>query len=499
MEELNNLNNKFSEILNNFYIPNDEITKEYIEVLKLYENRLPSNFYLSKDEINGLPILELNKDLIKPILEIPLLSKLERGEYHTSKSKSDVNISKSIRWFCNYLEPFKKYKDQDDISYIINNNRILTLEIFKFYSNNPKISLTTIRSRFVAILRIFYIAYGNNNTSKEYDLYKKKSLIIENLQNHHLKDEKKNKLNEREAKAFVPFNIILGKQEQMKNDFNKLKDKTTSEAYKLNQDLLLVSLYSIGPILRDEPKNLEYTFIQEEKGNYIYFKNDEIIMDLLDTKKRHKAIKINLSLEYKELSILLKESYDLYNRKYVFTEYDNKNKNKKASIQSLSKRLIKIFKFTNKNIGTNSIRSAYYTYQSDLKISNKTLMTITEKEKIANEMRTSVSCLDLNYNKNVNDGKDNKDHLLIPIIIKEVKEEINPYKRQLELNKNYYDKNKIKLREKHKEHYDKQDKTIMARKKILLYLNKDKDYINRIKKETITKYDIKQDGNDKYY
>lgn len=491
MEELNNLNNPENDLWKSFYLPKDKITKEYIKTLELYENRLPANFNIDETikDSYGLPILELKKDLIKPIKDIPYLSKLEKGEYHTKQSKSDINISKSIRWFYNYLEPFKKYEDQDDITYIIKNHRLLTLEIFKYYSNNPKISLTTIESRFVAILRIFYIAYGNNNTSKEYDLYKKISLIMVNLQYHHLDDEKENKLNEREAKAFVPFNIILGKQEQMNNEFNSLKDKTTSEAYKLNQELLLVSLYSIGPILRDEPKTLEYTFIQEEEGNYIYFKDDDLIMDLLDTKKRHKAIKINLSLEYKELSNLLKESYDLYNRKYLFTEYDNKNK--KASIQSLSKRLIKIFKFTNKNIGTNSIRSAYYTYQSDLK-----KLSTKEKEKIANEMRTSTRYLDLNYNKNL---ENDKEHLDKVIIIKEEKDIINPYKRQLELNKAYYDKNKKVLREKHKAHYDKQDKRIMARKKILLYLNKDKDYINRIKKETLLKYDIKQDGNDKYY
>jgi hypothetical protein len=490
-EKLLILNNLENELWRSFYLIKDKITNEYIKTLKLYENRLPINFYIDETikDSYGLPILELKKDLIKPIIIIPLLSKLEKGEYHTSKSKSDINISKSIRWFYNYLEPFNRYEDQDDITYIINNHRLLTLEIFKFYSNNPKISLTTIESRFVAILRIFYIAYGNNNTSKEYDLYKKISLIMTNLQHHHLKDEMKNKLNEREAKAFVSFNIILGKQEQINNDFNSLKDKTTSEAYKLNQDLLLVSLYSIGPILRDEVKTLEYTFIQEVEGNYIYFKDDDLIMDLLDTKKRHKPIKINLTEQYKELSNLLKESYNLYNRKYLFTEYDNKNT--KASIQSLSKRLIKIFKFTNKNIGTNSIRSAYYTYQYDFK-----KLTTEEKEKIAKEMRTSRGCLDLNYNKNLENVKE---HLEKVIIINEEKDIINPYKRQLKLNKAYYDKNKEELRAKHKEHYDKQDKTIMARKKILLYLNKDKDYINRIKKETLLKYDIKQDGNDKYY
>jgi len=492
MDELNNLNDPKNELWDKFRLPNDKITKDYKKILDLYENRLPANFHIldNSKEINGMPILELKKEFIKPIKQPILYSKLINRDYETDKSKSDINIGKSIKWFNTYLEPFKKYQDIDDISYIISNYRKLILEIFKYYSTNPKISLTTIEARIVAILRIFYIGYGNNRTSKEYDLYKLISLIMINLNNHHLDDELNNKLNEREEKAYVPFNIILGKQEQILNEFKMLKDKSTNEAYKLNQDLLLISLYSIGPILRDEPKTLEFTLNQETEGNYIYIKDDnEIIMDLLDTKKRHKAISYNLTKDFNKLSNILKESYDTYKRKYVFTEYDNRNI--KSSIQSLSKRLIRIFKFTNKNIGTNSIRSAYYTYQSDLKkLSSK------EKLNIAKEMRTSTKYLDIAYNKNI----DNKeDHLNKVVVIKEDKKIINPYKRQLELSKVYYEKNKEILRQKHKENYDKQDKFKMARKKILLYLNNDNEYINRVKKDTLLKYDIKKDGNDKYY
>lgn len=485
--DYSNLNLSTNELWDNFYLPQDKITKEYINVLKKYENRLPANFYYYKEikESFGLPILELKKKYIQPIKDIVLFSKLIKGEYHTSKSKSDSVIAKSIKWMTTYLPSFKKYQDVDDLSYIIKNHRLLTLEIFKYYAEYPKISFTTIESRFVAILRIFYIAYGNNNTSKQYDLYKKISLIMVNLHYHHKQDEDKMILNEREDKAFVPFNIILGKQKQLESAFNNIQNKTSKEAYKLNQDLLLVSLYSIGPILRDEAKELKYTTEQQKQGNYIYIKDDDVIMDLLDIKKKHKAIYYNLTEEYSELARLLKESYDLYKRDYVFTAYDNINL--QASKQILSKRLIKIFSFTGKNIGTNSIRSSYYTYKTDME-----KLTTEQKKKIAETMRTSVKYLDEAYNKKLSNSDDVKKEVII-INEREPIKETNRYLQQLERNRKYYNENKEKVLERHKNNYENSDKEILKRKKILYYLNNDVEYINRIKKSTMEKYNIKEE------
>ena len=114
---------------NHFYIPNDNITKRFKEVLNDYEN-LPANFYYYKDipESYGLPLLELKKEYIKPIKQIPLLSKLINGDYQTEKSKSDYKIAKDIKFITNNLPSFQKYKQTDDLTYIINNHRLLLLE-----------------------------------------------------------------------------------------------------------------------------------------------------------------------------------------------------------------------------------------------------------------------------------------------------------------------------------------------------------------------------------
>jgi hypothetical protein len=441
--------------LKNFYIPLDNITKEIKTVLPLYNGRLPESF-------NKLPIIKLKKEFLRPIKVIPSFKKLANGDYHNEKTKSDPQIASHIKFFINNFDPFRKYKDVDDLTYIINDYRLLILEILKYYSTNPNISLKTIGIRINAILRIFYIAYQ----SKDYDIYNLISTLFIDLDTKHLNIEKNNVLSDKEKESYLDFKKILEKQQELLN-----KPKT----YKNNQDLILLSLYTIGPILRNEPKSLEFTDKQETKGNFIYFKDNDIIMDLLDEKKKHKGIKFNLSNDYKELAGILKESYDLYPRKYLFTEAYKINGDK-ATIGSITKRLLRIFKDTGIKVGVSSIRSAYYT-----KLNDEKKLSLNDKDKIAMEMRTSQKQLDLFYNKIINDN-----------------DKPTPYKKQLEFNKKYYDKNKVELRKKHKEHYDKQDKTYLARRKILLYLNKDPEYFNKMKKGTYEKYNIQRDENGKY-
>ena len=475
-----NMNDYDHPFWNDFTLPKDKLTDRYLKVLDLYEDRLPANFYLIKElpESFALPILDVKKSASKPIKKIPSFKKLIDKEYETESSKSDETIVKHMKFFTNHLPSFKKYKDKDDLSWVIKENRLLTLEIFEYYSTNPKISLTTIEGRFVGILRIFRIAYE----TKQFPLYQKISLIMDNLRYSFRDDEQDNKLNEREEKAYVPFEVILEKQKSLEEEF---KSKKT---YSINQDLLLVSLYSLIPIERDENKLLSFTTTLKTDDDYIYFNDDdEVILLLNKMKKKHTSFRLNISNESPELAKILKESYKLFPRKYVLTNYDNIKE--KAKISNLSKRLLRIFKYTGKNVGTNSIRSSYVTWLNE----NKRL-TMKEKKSISTKMRTSVKYLEESYNKILTSK---------PIIEKtkiEYKQDEttpNTYDKQLLSNKKYYEKNKEEIKERHKENYKHIDKTEQARKKILYYLNNDKEYYKKIKEQTIKKYNI-QKKNDIY-
>ncbi len=74
----------------NFYIPNDHITKDYYEIAEIYPEIPESMIY-------GLGDLEVKTP--EPIKEKPSLTKLINGDYQTEQSKSDKNIATSIRFF----------------------------------------------------------------------------------------------------------------------------------------------------------------------------------------------------------------------------------------------------------------------------------------------------------------------------------------------------------------------------------------------------------------
>jgi hypothetical protein len=167
------------DLYSKFNIPNDFLTVRYEKAIEKFET-LPASFYIPSNDMPdgvGSPILELKKQYVKPIKYIPLFSKLLDGSYHTEKSNSDANIARSISFFTNNFPSFTKYKSTDDLSYIINQHRLLVVELFEYYAKKPSTSLRTIEGRFVAICRIFRIAYD----TKSYPLYNLYSDILLDL------------------------------------------------------------------------------------------------------------------------------------------------------------------------------------------------------------------------------------------------------------------------------------------------------------------------------
>jgi hypothetical protein len=199
----------------NFYSPRDNTTQEYKEARDKLLNFLPASFALidNTPETFGVANLELNPDLVQPIKRIPLYSKLEKGEYGIAGSKSDkTNIAGSIKFFKNNLASFVQYRNNDDVSWVINNYRQLVVETLEYYADKEKTSLATIKSRFNAITRLFRIAYETKN----YELYQKYSSLVLFLTREFEDDEFDNQLSEEELKKFVTFDIVLEKQKELK-------------------------------------------------------------------------------------------------------------------------------------------------------------------------------------------------------------------------------------------------------------------------------------------
>lgn len=457
-----------------FYIPNDKISQKFKDVIDSYTN-LPASFYYNKDikESYGLPLLEIKKDKIRQIKQIPLLSKLSNGDYQTEKSQSDYKIVKDVKFFINNLPSFNQYKNQDDLSFIITHNRLLLLEIFEYYKDKDA-SLKTIEGRINAILRIFFIAFKD----KKYDLYQKLSILMLDLLFLHKQDEDQQQLNKNEQERFIPFEIVIKFQKDL------LEQYKLNPSYKNNQDLLLISMYRYLPE-RDELKELKFTTTNKTDDDYVYFDTDGDVLLLLNkSKKKHKELHLNLSEEFKELADILKDSYKTFKRTNLFTDYNDSKT--PISIQGLYKRMINLYSFTGKRVGVSILRASYLTYQAEQK-----RLSVADKKKLAILMRTRKDKIDDNYIKIL--PKQDKQEIIDDVnadSTKPKREKINPYQKHLDNNKRYYEKNKNQIIERIKKNQASKPKEEINRKRIIYYLNGDDTYKNKVKPETIEKYKI---------
>ena len=486
-------NNKFW--VKHFYTPNDSTTEEYIIATDKLGDLLPANFRLirGQKEAFGVANLELKAEYIKPIKRIPLYSKLENGDYQIAQSQSDkTNIAGSIKFFKNNLPSFIQFKDIDEISWVITYHRHLVTEMLEYYANKEKTSLATIKSRFNAITRIFRIAYETKN----YELYDKYSSCIIFLTQQFEADEFDNVLSEEEMKKFVTFDIVLNKQKELQKQFELLRNKQSRIGYDLNQDLLLVSLYSLIPPLRLEPMTLKFTDKTQKEKDWIVIRQDEVLMDLNEVKKKHSAIMFRLTNDAPVLAAILRESYELYPREYVFTHYKKyPDVSRQASTASLSDRLNSIFSYTGKKVGVNALRSSYVSYMNSEAIKNGKQLTVNQKEKIAHRMRTSRTYLDQSYLKIFPAQQYQiKQEQASEIIVRHLNEAL-PTERQNIRTKQYYYENKEKVLAQQKEYQGKKSLYEKSRSKMLYYLNSDPEYYTKMKDNTKQKYDFKKEGN----
>ncbi len=483
-----------------FYTPKDEITEVYQKSVEILRDILPANFQLYDFEPTafGLANLELKNEFKRPIKKVPLMSKLVNKDYEIASSKSDVNIASSIKFFRKNLPFFTQFENDDDISWVINHHRLLVAELFEYYADQKEKGkeprTATLKSRFNAITRIFRIAFDTKN----YELYDKYSTLVIFLGAHFEDDEFNNELNEIELKKFITFDVVLDKQKELEAKFELIQNKRTMTAYDLNQDLLLISLYSLIPPLRNEVKTLRFNKTLQRKDDWIVIRADgDVLMDLNEEKKRHDGITFNLTEESPQLAKILKESYELYPREFLFTPYKKyPDVSKQASSNTLSDRISSIFAYTGKMVSVNTFRSSYVSYVNSEAIKRGRQMTVKDKEKLAYRMRTSRKYLDEAYLKifpvEQQEAKEEKQERIINI--RPVEEPLPAYQKQLNRNKKYYEDNKAKVLQKQKEYKDSRTPFDKSRVRMLHFINNDPEYYDKMKDATKKKYNFKKEN-----
>jgi len=480
-------------IFKNLYYNNDNIAKKTKELIsKFPPNFLPPIF-------QGLiPLLVEKKQ--EPIKVRIKLSDLSNGKYHTKTSKSDRGIASGIKTLLKIPE-LQQY-DKEDLSDFIKNHRIVFYNILKT-GLDKKHSISTIKGNMVRLVRLLFIAYGNKKTTP---IYAKYALIMKALGDKQEAEDDENTLNENEQGRFLKWVYVLKEQQTLEEQFNNIKNKKTKEAYNTNLNLILISLYSLTPPLRKEIMTLQFKKQGDDDTNdYIYFKRDETILDLNRNKKRHTEIDIPLS---SHLSKILKQSYELYPRKYVFTDARKyPNFDKPLAESSVADRLRKMFIKYGVNVGASILRSSYTTFRYE-EVDDK--LPNSEVKKMAKLMRTSPQYLTTSYRKILNNPRILK---AIPIkeedgqdvIIKQEPDENDernhrtiikedPYKKNNEYLKKKYKEDeqyRKKVLEQQQEYKAKVGKEEIQKRKVISLLRNSEQYRKSIKQKTLDKYGIK--------
>jgi hypothetical protein len=479
-EDITNPNN---DVFDDLYIPKDEINKELEDIITKMGDFLPEGFQ------NGVAQMEIKpkkKEKPKQIKKDELVA----GTYHSKGSKSDKNIASTIKAWTNNLPSFKQYKDDNDLTWITEQHRHLLLEILH-HIHNKGLRLTTLKGHINAIIRMFTLQYKST-----YPLREKYYRIIIDIGEKVNKSEGDNVLNPIEEGRFIEWSSVLQERTRLENIYNSHKNKQTKEAFSDNQNLLLVSLYSLIPPLRNEVKNLYFQDKDERTDiDYVYFKDDTTgFLELNLDKKRHGYIRLPLP---DRLFKLLKDSFLTYPRLHVFA---NINKwpdiSKKASEDTVSERLSKIFFKYGVKVGASTLRSSFI---SDL--FGKKQLSYNQRDEIARQMRTSQKQLLLSYQKITSipaEIADEEDGEIIQVPAQQAArvfdEDNSPYQKQLARNRQYYQRNSEKVLDRQKQQRKEVPAETRTRRRIINLLNKDPIYATKIKDETVKKYNIKQEN-----
>ena len=472
----------------NFKIVDDKVQFEYNRIVSEYEDILPPIFF------NGVASLEPKAPIV--LKKSITFKDLKAGKYHTAGSNSDEGIASNITTFVNNLKEFERYKNKADfkLDWIVLEHRTLLTDLL-VYHFNKKNRLPTIKTWINAMMRVIGICL-----TKQHELYEKYASVMKALKEWVNFSEGDNTLNPNEIDRFIPWDYVMLEQRNLQQLFDGIENKKTKPAFAVNQDLLLLSLYCLIPPLRAEVKTLKFTKTRQDKGDWIFFYNNDIVLELNEMKKKHDYIRLQLP---EDLKAIIRQSYELYPREAVFVDKNKYPQMKQVSVKTLDGRMADMFRKYGVRVGSSVLRSSYVTHMESLHD-----LTYNQRQNIARQMRTSSEQMLLSYKKIFNNvqaveavpvlSADNvtlgpsavEAQPVAPIETKVAK----AYNKHLENNRIYYNKNKEEILQKQKAYHGSLDKKEQARKKILYFLNNDDEYHKRVRKSTMDKYKFKKQG-----
>ena len=408
-----NLNDKFKDVqkqLNNLASQNRDVS--WLNGIQYMDYKPKARI----DYTNGVSNFSL-----QALSEGKYFKTFTQSKDRGNKLETEKASARHIEWFATNLPSFKKYEDDDSCRWVVKDNILLLAEILE-YRNNKNQAVDTFSGDLKAIQRVIKLLLG-----EDAEMAKKISILqfdIKQLTN--LREGTNKIVTENEIRGFVPYENLLDvvdelekKWVDMMEGFNQDDGKNhPAHVFDAHMDLLTLALYVWDFPSRKEKFELQFenktkNWKPTDTGNFVNVSNDtdRVIIHFNTEKKKHQPIHFELQFGSgksvldaynNRLSDLLRRSYKLYKRKYVFipknTWGSNRNKNgneyKQVSSSTPSMWLRKFV--TGRVININSLRSAFISYWWNKLNSN-------EKEILVVRMRTSKREAENNYRKDYTD------------------------------------------------------------------------------------------------
>lgn len=230
------------------------------------------------------------------------------------------------------------------------------------------------------LLAVGKLLKNNNFECKHYyeEALKTKILIDDNC-----KDQK---LNKYRKNNYVDWETIIKKRQQLKRLFKKDYNNDN-----VNQQFLILCLYTMIPPLRNDYNNVEIVDkIIDKENNYI-IKIDDAYHFYLNKDKMNYKKGQQIFIFPDKLNRVIDMSLDKFDRKYLLCNHFG-NPLTKNNIAGILRRL-----YEDKNLSIVNLRSAKINHFYCLK------KTTRQREKLANDMRHTYLTALRNYNKILKD------------------------------------------------------------------------------------------------
>lgn len=348
---------------------------------------------------------------------------MQNGEYvslFTDKKPNSIDTDKTyakrIIYFTNEIESLRQFRDVDDLSWIIKNNRLLMYEIMNHHNKKGN-TIASVNRDFKALVRIIKLLLKDEHELR----YKFAALQMALTDLENIRDDLNKIRSKHEIKNFVPYEQLLDVCDKLDDDYdleyNKLPKGIQRDGKKHPPALFHKHMLHLALAMNvwDFPSRLEkykMDFISSEEEiesnmNYILITPEEMEMNnnrdcnitviFNEVVKEHKPIRYIMRSSMLDqynvrLCKLLKFSVTTYPRPHLFVNRFSfaRGKMEKIAPNTVSNWLADIVK--DKNIGIDVLRSAFVSYYFP-KINNR------QRQIMKIRMRTSTDVMLRSYLK----------------------------------------------------------------------------------------------------